>query len=503
MTQRTNKFSEMWFGLPWKQFRKDTFRLQKRIYEASRNNDIAKVLYLQKLLFRSQSARMLAIRQVTQLNAGKKTAGIDGQSSLTPKQRFLLEQELFRECMKWKHMGLRKISIPKPDGSTRTLKVPTIRDRAWQCLVKLALEPAHEAKFHAKSYGFRPGRCTQDAQKVIFCNLNGNVKGKMKRVIELDIEKCFDRINHRTIINELIAPNFIKIGLYKCLKIGVSPEFPDQGTPQGGVISPLLANIALNGIEDIHRSIRYADDMIYFLKPHDNEDIILSKINEFLAQRGMNISKKKTKVTPALKGFDFLGWNFKVSKDGKFKCHPSKQNYIKFKQKVKNIINNPNIKLKDRITKIAPVVRGWKNYHKYCDMSKHGLWDLNRYVFKKIRNKRTKISHAESIKLIGKAFPKIGYQVNKFVNVKLERTPFDGDLIYWSNRKSKLYDGLTSRQLQKQAYTCSSCGLKFHDEEKVHLHHINKDHNDWSIGNVTVVHQSCHGILHYSKTQRV
>ena len=112
------------------------------------------------------------------------------------------------------------------------------------------MEPAHEAKFHARSYGFRPGRCAQDAQKVIFLNLNNNANGKTKRILELDIEKCFDRIKHSTIIDNIIAPRFIKIGLYKCLKAGVNPKFPDQGTPQGGVISPVLANIALNGIED-------------------------------------------------------------------------------------------------------------------------------------------------------------------------------------------------------------------------------------------------------------
>ena len=494
MTQ--SKSSEMWKDLPWKQFRKDTFRLQKRIYEASRNDNVARVLYLQKLLFRSYGARMLAIRQVTQLNAGKKTAGIDGQSSLTPKQRFLLEQELFRECANWKPMGVRKISIPKPDGSTRTLKVPTIRDRAWQCLVKLVLEPAHESKFHSLSYGFRPGRCAHDAQKVIFCNLNSRVNGKSKRIIELDIEKCFDRISHKTIMENVIAPKFIKRGLYKCLKVGVSPEFPDQGTPQGGVISPLLANIALNGIENIHHSIRYADDMIIILKPQDNEDVILSKINEFLAERGMNISQKKTKMTSTTTGFDFLGWHFVNSSSGKLICCPSKDNFVNFKKKVKNLINIPSIKIKDRATKIAPIVRGWLNYHKYCDMSRHNLWDLNRYVYKKINNKKSTISYADSIKLIKIAFPKIGYQTNKFVNVKQDRSPYDGDLTYWSQRKSKFYDGLTTRLLHKQSFTCSYCNLKFIDDERLHVHHIDGNHHNWMADNTTVIHQSCHTNLH-------
>lgn len=494
MTQNNNQ-SEMWKALPWKQFRKDTFRLQKRIYEASRNNDIARVLYLQKLLFRSHGARMLAIRQVTQLNSGKNTAGIDGISSITTKQRFLLEQELLREGMKWKHMGVRRLNIPKPDGTIRPLKIPTIRDRAWQCLVKLVVEPAHEAKFHAHSYGFRPGRCAHDAQKVIFLNLKSTSNGKSKRILELDIEKCFDRINHSTIMDNVIAPRFIKSGLYKCLKAGVDPNFPDQGTPQGGVVSPLLANIALNGIENIHPSIRYADDMIFILKPHDNEDVILSNIKQFLAQRGMNIKLSKTRLTQATNGFDFLGWNFSVKDSGKFVSRPSDENYSNLKKKVKNLVNNSTIKIKDRISKITPIVRGWRNYHLYCDMSDHKLWDLDNYVFKKILKNRT-YSLDSSIKLVREAFPKIGYLTNRFVNVKQDKSPFDGDYSYWSKRKSKIYNVMTLRLLQKQSYTCSYCNLKLNDDEDIHLHHIDGNHDNWASYNLTVMHKTCHQLSH-------
>jgi group II intron reverse transcriptase/maturase len=228
---------------------------------------------LQKLILKSKAARLLAIRQVTQLNAGKKTAGIDGKKSLTFKERFELEELLKALSNDWKHHSLRSIPIPKKDGSTRMLKIPTMADRAWQCLAKYALEPAHEALFHDKSYGFRPGRSAHDAQKTLFTNLRSTCNGIEKRVIELDIEKCFDRISHTTIMDNLIAPKGIKSGIFRCLKAGVNPEFPEQGTPQGGVVSPLLANIALNGIEKVHESIdnhgrksnpsvRYADDMV-------------------------------------------------------------------------------------------------------------------------------------------------------------------------------------------------------------------------------------------------
>lgn len=138
----------------------------------------------------------------------------------------------------------------------------------------------------------------------------------------------------------LIAPRGLKLGIFRCLKAGVNPEYPEQGTPQGGVVSPLLANIALNGIEEIHQSVRYADDMIIILKPKDDADAILDKISQFLAERGMKVSGKKTKLTATTDGFDFLVWHFLVQKNGKFRCVPSVNNFKAFRQKVKHIVNN-------------------------------------------------------------------------------------------------------------------------------------------------------------------
>jgi retron-type reverse transcriptase len=163
------------------------------VFKAVKAGDKRKARSLQKLILKSKAARMLAIRQVSQLNAGKKTAGVDGKKSLDFEERFALELELKTNCNKWHHNRLRVIPIPKKDGSTRHLKVPTIADRAWQCLAKYALEPAHEATFHSRSYGFRPGRSAHDAQKAIYSNLNSGRNGKDKRVIELDIEKCVRR----------------------------------------------------------------------------------------------------------------------------------------------------------------------------------------------------------------------------------------------------------------------------------------------------------------------
>ncbi len=221
-----NNASELWKNLPWKKFRRDLFRLQKRVWKAVSVGDKRKAKYLQKLILKSTAARFLAIRQVTQLNAGKKTAGVDGKASLSFEERLSLSNELKQNVNTWKHNKLRVIPIPKKDGTMRMLKVPTMADRAWQCLAKYALEPAHEATFHARSYGFRTGRSAHDAQKILFLNLKSNSHGKEKRVIELDIEKCFDRINHSSIMEQLIAPSGIKTG------ISLFCHFPGRQSPE-------------------------------------------------------------------------------------------------------------------------------------------------------------------------------------------------------------------------------------------------------------------------------
>lgn len=503
-------YSESWKQLPWKKFQKDLFRLQKRVFKAVREGNKQKARNLQKLILKSQAARFIAIRQVTQLNAGKKTAGIDGKKSLNYKERFELEEHLKTNADNWKHQKLREIPIPKKDGTTRMLKVPTMADRAWQCLVKLALEPAHEATFHARSYGFRTGRSAHDALKVLWLNLNRKAKGKEKRVLELDIEKCFDRISHNTIMSELIAPKSIKIGIFRCLKSGVNPEFPDQGTPQGGVVSPLLANIALNGIESLLKGskrdkrianpcVRYADDMVFILKPDDSAAELLQKIEEFLAQRGMKVSEKKTKLTATTDGFDFLGWHIKVQDNGKFRCTPSEENFQAFKKKVKAIVNNSNYGAKVKAKKLAPIVRGWRNYHKHCKMdgSRFSLWSIS-YRAYKVFNKEAKQNKQSAKKLVKQAFPTVSWSQVKLSAIKGSKSPYDGDLIYWSERNSKLYDGVTARILKKQHHTCGKCGLKLLSNERIHLHHKDGNHQNWKLRNLEALHQSCHQNYHMS-----
>ncbi|NET69424.1 MAG: RNA-dependent DNA polymerase [Moorea sp. SIO1G6] len=502
MGRHRQKSSDLWKGQNWKQLRKNLFRLQRRVYKAVQAGDLRKARSLQKLILKSRSAQLLAIRQVTQLNQGKKTAGIDGKTALNYDERLGLLENMRQNALDWKHSGLREIPIPKKNGKVRILKIPTISDRAWQCLAKFALEPAHEALFHARSYGFRTGRSAHDAQKYVFDNLKSRVNGINKRIVELDIKKCFDRISHKSIMDRIIAPASLKTGIFRCLKAGVDLEFPEQGTPQGGVVSPLLANIALDGIEGIHPSVRYADDMVIFLKPKDNAEKILNKIKEFLAERGMEISEEKTKITKTTDGFDFLGWHMRVKQNGKFQCTPSADNHRNIRRKIKAVVNNSNYGAKVKAKKLAPIVRGWRNYHKYCDMgsSRDNLWHMRYTAHRKFRSEK-KVNRYQANKLCEKGFPAVGYEQNKHIMVKGTKSPYDGDLVYWSQRNSQLYSDATAKALKKQNHSCGYCGMKFIDEERVHLHHIDGNHDNWKKNNLMAVHQSCHQHIHGGKSK--
>ncbi|MEH2045038.1 group II intron reverse transcriptase, partial [Nostoc sp.] len=251
----------------------------------------------------------------------------------------------------------------------------------------------------------------------------------------------------------------------------------------------------------IEPSIRYADDMVIILRPEDDATEILERITEFLRKRGMNVSQKKTKVTAATDGFDFLGWNFKVQSNGKFRSTPSVDNFKAFRKKVKHIVNNSNYGATTKAEKLAPVVRGWRNYHKFCKMdgSRHSLWFLNHRTYT-VFNKESKQTRQSSEKLVKKAFPSVPNSENKHVMVQGTKSPYDGNITYWSERKSKLYDGETSIALKKQNHRCASCGLKFIDMEVINLHHIDGNHANWKKNNLEAIHESCHDYIHMGKS---
>lgn len=179
---------------------------------------------------------------------------------------------------------------------------------------------------------------------------------------------------------------------------------------------------------------------------------------------------------------------------------PSEENYQAFRQKVKDIVSNSNIGAKVKAKKLASIVRGWRNYHRYCDLSgfNNQLWQLDHNTFKKfLKEKRMNRQKAEQ--LVKQAFPSVGYKLNGFVMVKGDSSPFNNDVVYWSQRQAKLYYGATAKALDKQHHKCGHCGLKFVDDERIHLHHLDGNHDNWKPANLTAVHESCHDYIHMSK----
>ena len=240
-----------WETLPWRKLERSVFKLQERTYRAARRGDTKAVRQLQRLLCKSRAAKLLAVRRVTQDNRGKNTAGVDGVKTVPPAERLEMADTL---TLKAKASPVRRVYIPKPGtDERRPLGIPTMRDRATQTLVKLALEPEWEARFGPNGYGFRPGRSCWDAIQATF----QSICQKDKHVLDADIAKCFDRIDQEALLRKVNAGPAVTRQLRAWLKAGIldgDTLFPSEsGTPQGGVASPLLASIALHGVEELIR----------------------------------------------------------------------------------------------------------------------------------------------------------------------------------------------------------------------------------------------------------
>ncbi len=338
-----------WDEINWRKLEISVFKLQKRIYQASQLGKIKQIHQLQRLLLKSKSAKLLSVKRVTQVNKGRKTAGVDGVKSLNDCGKLRLASSLnFSE----KCMPLKRVWIPKPGKSEkRPLGIPTIADRAKQALVKLALEPEWEAKFEPNSYGFRPGRSCQDAIQAIYLSI---CQKKNAYILDADIKGCFDNINHQALLRKIGTSNSLRRVIKNWLKAGImeSDELipTNSGTPQGGVISPLLANIALHGLEyevkqnlqnDLFQYlkqtkgkanktavncsisvIRYADDFVVVHKSRKIIEKAKSFIKRWLKKIRLKLSNEKTEIRHNLRrskidskvGFEFLGFEVRQYK---------------------------------------------------------------------------------------------------------------------------------------------------------------------------------------------
>ncbi len=380
-----------WNTTDWHKVNRMVKRLQMRIAKAVREGKWHKVKALQWLLTRSFFARLLAVKRVTS-NNGAKTPGIDKITWRTQTQKLNGALSLRRNG--YKAQPLKRKDIPKANGKTRPLGIPTIRDRAMQALYLLALEPIAETTADPNSYGFRPYRSCRDAIGQCFCALSQ--KHSARWILDADIQACFDWIDHDWLLKNIPLDKYM---LRQWLTCGVVKErklfATNKGTPQGGIISPTLANMTLDGLEKRIKEmtparskvnvIRYADDFIVTAASRELiEDTIIPVIENFLNPRGLRLSPEKTRITRIESGVDFLGQNLRKY-DNKLIIKPARRNVKTFLEKSRRILNLHNGNSAGALIKaLNPRVRGWANYHRCIPASKtfayvetvlyHSLW---------------------------------------------------------------------------------------------------------------------------------
>jgi RNA-directed DNA polymerase len=540
-----------WNAVEWRQAMKSVRNLRQRIFRASAEGNHRTVRSLQKLMLRSYSNALLAVRRVTQVNTGKNTPGVDKVVIKTPKARGELVDRLMRH-EPWMAKPARRVYIPKASGKRRPLGIPVITDRARQAMVLNALEPEWEARFEGISYGFRPGRGCHDAIARIFTTARPS--SRKEWAVDADIKGAFDNISHNHILQAIgcfpgreLVRQWLKAGYVEFGKW----QSTENGTPQGGVASPLLANIALHGMEEAlgikyrkdcsqiiggRALVRYADDFVIFCETRGDAETAQETIGTWLGDRGLTLSEEKTRIVHLNEGFDFLGFNVRryrapqTSPSGwKLLIKPSKTAVKKQVQRLKaEWLALRGTNAETVVARLNPIIRGWANYHRigvakatfgkldnwmyercvrwarYRHPTKTGGWLAKRYWGKTRKDREDKwVFGTAEQSLLKFSWTKI----QRHVLVAGRASPDDARLgEYWEKRRQARNSELPMKQKRladRQKGLCPHCQHSLHNGEDLHVHHDiwrSKGGNDDET-NLRLTHMPCHQQIHGAKSQ--